>query len=379
MIQNMSQFILKTSGNTPVHGPQFILLAIVCFVCVTSVLIVLHELGHYLSARAFGLKAQAFSVGLGPEIAGFTDRHGTRWKIAPIPLGGYVKFHGEMHPGVGSAEEAEHPQSFARLARWKRAVVIFAGPFVNVLICAFILGALFSIYGQPRVSDVIQNVTPGSAAANAGINAGDKLVEWNGQKVDGSQSFVRYVKINPGQTVDLKLSRGQAGYEKVVTIARYPMEDRFGNKAEIGRIGVLFGQSMKPIHNPFELVKVATVETVDLFTLQVKTIWQMVKGERSLKEVSGPVRLAKFSGEQFIVGWLALTYFTAILSIAIAFMNLLPVPGLDGGYLALYGIEGIMRRNLSRKTFANSVKVGYGCIAILMVFGLSNDLRVLMF
>lgn len=361
------------------HGPNFVFLALVCFICITSFLIVFHELGHYLTARMFGLKPKAFSVGMGPEIAGFTDRHGTRWKIAPIPLGGYVKFHGEMHPGTGTAEEAEHPESFARLARWKRAMVIFAGPFVNVVITAVILGTLFTTYGVPRVSDVIQRVTPGSAAERAGIQPGDKVLQWNGNAPDGSPRFVRYVKTNPGQEVDLLIDRNGQDIDKKMTIARVPMEDRFGNRAEIGQIGVLFKQDMRKIENPVQLVTQATTETKDLFTLQISTIWQMIKGERSINEISGPVRLAKFSGEQFINGWVAVIYFTAILSIAIAFMNLLPVPGLDGGYLALYGVETAIGRDLSRRTFSNAVKVGYGIVGVLTIFGLTNDLRVLMF
>lgn len=361
------------------HGPNFFLLALACFICITSFLIVFHELGHYLSARMFGLKAKAFSVGLGPEIAGFTDGNGTRWKIAPIPLGGYVKFHGEMHPGTGTAEEADHPQSFARLARWKRAVVIFAGPFVNIVITAVILGTLFTTYGVPRVSDVIKQVTPNSVASRAGILPGDRMLEWNGNIPDGTQNFVRYVKVNPGHEVDIRIARAGQAVDKKVTIARVPMEDRFGNRAEIGRIGVLFDQKMEKVDNPAELLRVATFETRDLFTIQISTIWQMIKGERSLNEISGPVRLAKFSGEQFLSGWVPVIYFTAILSIAIAFMNLLPVPGLDGGYLALYGVEGVIRRDLSRRTFTNAVKVGYGVVAALTIFGLTNDLRVLMF
>lgn len=360
-------------------GINFVLLAIACFICVTSFLIVFHELGHYLTARMFGLKPKAFSVGLGPEIAGFTDRHGTRWKIAPIPLGGYVKFHGELHPGAGTEEEAAHPESFARLARWKRAVVIFAGPFVNMVITAVILATMFSVYGMPRVSNEIIQVTPGSVAAEAGIQQGDRLVTWNGRTPDGSQDFVRHVRINPGKSINVEMDRGGQGYEKTLDVARIPVEDRFGNKADIGRIGVTFDQKMEPVQGPFQLVRDASSETIGLFQLQITTLWQLVRGERSLDEVSGPVRLAKFSGEQFIVGWLAIINFTAILSIAIAFMNLLPVPGLDGGYLALYAVEGAMGRNLSRKAFANSIKVGYGIVGALVIFGLTNDIRLLAF
>lgn len=361
------------------HVAHFVLIAIATFLAVSSVLIVLHELGHYLSARMFGVKAKVFSVGFGPEIAGYTDRHGTRWKIAPIPLGGYVKFHGEMHPGTGTPEEASHPESFAKLKRWKRAVVIFAGPFVNMLITAAILFALFSMYGQNRINNVVEDVSAGSAAERAGLKIGDEILTWDGNKADSGQKMIRYIKIHPGREIALDIQRDDQKLSKTLLIDRERMEDRFGNRTEIGRIGVQFGQETVKISNPLALAAVATGETYSLLEVQVSTIWQMIKGERSIDEISGPVRLAKFSGEQFLTGWLALTYFAAILSIALAFMNLLPIPGLDGGYLALYGVEGALGHDLSKQAFSNAVKFGYGCVAILFVFGLTNDLRVLMF
>lgn len=359
-------------------GINFVLLAIACFVSIVSFLVVFHELGHYFAARAFGLKPKAFSVGMGPEIAGFTDRHGTRWKLAPILLGGYVKFHGEMHPGTGSKEESEHPESFAKLARWKRAVVIFAGPAVNIIITAVILGTMFTIYGIPTVGNKIMDVTPGSVAESSGIQIGDEIIRWNGNEPDGTQSLIRYVKINPGHELNLVINRNGKNIEKDLIIARNKVEDRFGNRAEVGRIGVLFATENKPVESPIQLIDRASAETKDMFVLQMSTIWQMIKGERSVDEISGPVRLAKFSGEQFIIGWTSIIYFTAILSIAVAFMNLLPVPGLDGGYLALYGVEAVMQKDMSRQAFTNAVKVGYGLVGALTIFGLSNDIRVLM-
>lgn len=362
-----------------VSGGNFLFLAIVCFLSIISVLIVLHELGHYLAARFFGLKPQVFSLGFGPELAGFSDRHGTRWKISPIPLGGYVKFHGEMHPGTGTQEEASHPQSFARLPRWQRAVVIFAGPFANILVTACIMGFLFTNYGIPRVGSVVQEVVAGSPAAKAGIMTGDNIVTWNGKSSDGSQDLVRYIKINPGKTLDLTISRKDETLHKEVLIDRVSVEDRFKNQAEIGKLGVTFPRYLEKVDNPFSLLLESGKETRDLFTLQIETIWQMIKGERPLREVSGPVRLAKMSGEQFILGWLPVVYFTAMLSIAIAFTNLLPIPGLDGGYLFLYAIEGLKRKNLSKATMLRTVKVGYGLVAIMTIFGFSNDIRVLFF
>lgn len=357
-------------------GPSFILTAALTFVAVVCTLIVLHELGHYLAARAFGLKAKVFSVGMGPEIAGFTDRHGTRWKIAPIPLGGYVQYHGEMHPGFGGKDDdADHKESFAKLARWKRAVVIFAGPFANILVTAVIFGGLFLYSGKPEISKNIMEVEQGSPAAAAGIHAGDKLMQWDGRKSDGSQDFIRYVKINPGHTIALDIESNGKTAAKDVTIKRVNVQDRWGNKAQIGRVGIVFESRMRPITGPIDLLRSSTIEAFSLFGFQARTMWQMAKGERSMDEITGPIRLAKFSGEQFLTGWIPLIYFTAMLSIAIAFMNLLPIPGLDGGYLALYAIEGVTRRDIPRRTFGHALKFGYACVAVLTVFAFTNDIR----
>lgn len=357
---------------------QFIGLAAVTFLSVVCMLIVLHELGHYLVARAFGLKPKSFSVGFGPEIVGTTDRNGTRWKLSSVPLGGYVKFHGEMHPGTGEAADGDHPESFAKLARWKRALVIFAGPFTNLVICAAIFTGLFTYYGQPVASSVINRIAPGSVAAQVGIVPGDRLISYNGIRYDGGQDFFRFAKMSPGKPVSMVLDRGGRVMRKDVIIKPIEMQDRFGNRATVGQVGVAFDQAMKPVSGPVAAAGTAIRETGTLFVLQGKTIWQMIKGERSVSEIAGPVRLAKFSGEAYLDGWVRLIYFAAILSCAVAFTNLLPIPGLDGGYLAMYSIETAMRRNLSRKAFGRAAMVGIGCVIALTLFGLTNDFRVLL-
>lgn len=355
----------------------FLLIATGTFVIIMGGLIVLHELGHYLTARAFGLKPQCFSIGFGPELAGFTDRHGTRWKIAPILFGGYVKFHGEMHPGVGSKEDQEHPESFAKLPRWQRSAIIAAGPLANLLISAVIFLSLFAFYGVPTVSSDIQQIAPGSAAQKAGLQPGDQILSFNGQAHDGDQDLIRFIRLHPGEPLLLSVSREGNILEKRLDIQRVEMVDRFGNEASIGQLGVVFGREFRKPDGVLDLIASTSKETASMVEIQFVTLSQMVRGVRPLHEVSGPVRLAKFSGEQFLMGWTALINFTAIISCCLAFMNLLPIPGLDGGYLLLYGIEAVKRKTLSKESFGRSIMVGYVMVGFLTVFGFANDLRVL--
>ncbi len=357
----------------------FPLLAAISFLSVVVVLIVLHELGHYLAARAFGLRPQAFSVGMGPEIAGFTDRNGTRWKICPFPLGGYVKFHGEMHPGTGTEEEARHPDSFARIARWKRAVIIFAGPLTNLIICGAIFYGIFATTGYPIMSSRFESVTAGSPAAQAGLRSGDTLLSYNGERYDGRQDFFRFIKIHPGGSIDVTVDRQGRTIPATVGIAPVRVSDRFGNEATIGRVGINFERSLVREKDPIRIVSLAARETRDMFQVQFTTLGQMIRGERSVDEISGPLRLAKMSGQQATNGLVPLLVFSAILSCALAFMNLLPVPGLDGGYLTLYAIEGAMGRNLSKVAFTRAVKAGLGCVVLLSLFAFSNDIRMIFF
>ncbi|MFZ3481725.1 M50 family metallopeptidase [Sphingomonas sp. 3-13AW] len=343
------------------------------------VLIVLHELGHYLAARAFGLKPQAFSVGMGPELAGFTDKHGTRWKIAPFPLGGYVKFHGEMHPGTGTAEEAGHPESFARLARWKRAVIIFAGPFTNLLICGAIFYGIFATTGYPIMSNRFEQVVPGSPAEQAGLRNGDRLISYNGNPYDGRQDFFRYIKLHPNGKIDVTIERDGERIDRTLAIAPSTVSDRFGNQATIGRVGINFDAENVRERDPIRAIALAANETRDMFRVQLTTLNQMVRGERSVDEISGPLRLARMSGQQASNGIIPLLVFSAILSCALAFMNLLPIPGLDGGYLTLYAIETAVQRDLSKVAFTWAVKAGIGCVVVLSLFALSNDIRMIFF
>jgi len=355
---------------------QFVVTSLGAFLLVVVSLILLHELGHYVTARAFGLVPKAFSVGMGPEIAAFVDRKGTRWKFSAMPLGGYVKFAGEMHPGTGTPEEAAEEHSFASLARWKRACIIFAGPFTNLLVTAVIFLILSFSFGRTEIDSTIRMVTPASAAAEAGVMPGDKVVSWNGQEDPHIQSLIRYVKVHPDEALNITLERHGELVDKSIPIQRAEMRDSFGNRFQVGQVGIEFPMERVPLSGLADIYDVSVVETMRLFGLQSVSMGQIVTGKRSLDEISGPIRMAKMSGEQLSLGWIPLLYFAAIISIAIAFMNLLPVPGLDGGFLALYAVETVTRKNATKATMTKVMRGGYAVIATLMVFAFSNDIRV---
>ncbi len=356
---------------------QFVLLALGAFIIVVVGLILLHELGHYSVARMFGLVPKVFSVGMGPELFGVHDRKGTRWKFCAIPIGGYVKFAGEMHPGAGTPEQAAEDYNFAALARWKRACIIAAGPIANLLVTAVIFMGLTLYFGKVDIAPVIDQVIAGSTAEAAGIENGDKIVSWDGDKSSNMQNLIRHVRIHPNTTVDLEIKRGDQTIDTKLPIRKAEVTDEFGNVFEVGQIGVIFPQKIVPINGPADLFDATIVETMRLFKMQSISMGQIAIGQRDLSEVSGPLRMIKMSGEQMSLGFVPLLYFAAIISIAIAFMNLLPIPGLDGGYLALYAVESVTRKDTKKKTMEGILKGGYVAIGVLMIFAFSNDIRVM--
>lgn len=354
---------------------EFILTAAASFVFVVMGLVLLHEFGHYLAGRAFGLIPKAFSVGMGPELAAFVDRHGTRWKLSALPLGGYVKFAGEMHPTSEREGETE-PHDFSLLPRWKRAVIIAAGPATNLMIAAVILLVLAISFGRIEIDPTISSIDRTGAAYEAGLREGDRIVAWDGDRGFRMQSLVRSISMNPEQRIRLTVERQGESTNHIFNIDRVRETDRFGNSYEIGTIGLEFPRERREIEGMADMIDVSLNETVRLFGLQITSLAQIVTGDRSLDDLSGPLRMAKMSGEQLSLGWLQLAYFAAIVSIAIGFMNLLPVPGLDGGYLAIYAYESIMGRDLQEIALKRVVVCGYAILALLMVFTFTNDIRI---
>ena len=357
-----------------------LLITIIGFLLVLGPLVFLHELGHYVAGRWFGVKAEAFAIGFGREIAGFTDRRGTRWRFGWLPLGGYVRFAGDMNPA--SQPDAawlqlpphERAQTFQAKPVWQRAIIVAAGPAVNLLLAVLILGGFAVAYGVDRTPATVGRVVEGSAAERAGLQAGDRVTAMGGRSIETFSDLSFYVVLRPNERIEVDYLRGGTARSTEATIAAVVQRDRFGNEAKIGRFGV---ERSTPVYAPVTLWDAPWhgVRLVgSILRGSIDGLGQIITGRRSIEEMGGPLRIAKTSGEQFSLGWPALVSFVAFVSINLGFINLLPVPMLDGGHLMFYAIEAIRRGPVSARAMEWAFRGGLAVLLALMVFVTVNDL-----
>lgn len=357
-----------------------LLITIIGFLLVLGPLVFLHELGHYAAGRWFGVKAEAFAIGFGREIAGFTDRRGTRWRFGWLPLGGYVRFAGDMNPA--SQPDAawlqlpphERAQTFQAKPVWQRAIIVAAGPAVNLLLAVLILGGFAVAYGVDRTPATVGRVVEGSAAERAGLQAGDRVTAMGGRSIETFSDLSFYVVLRPNERIEVDYLRDGTARSTEATIAAVVQRDRFGNEAKIGRFGV---ERSTPVYAPVPLWDAPWhgVRLVgSILRGSIDGLGQIITGRRSIEEMGGPLRIAKTSGEQFSLGWPALVSFVAFVSINLGFINLLPVPMLDGGHLMFYAIEAIRRGPVSARAMEWAFRGGLAVLLALMVFVTVNDL-----
>lgn len=361
------------------ESPGF-LMTVFSFLLVIGPLIFVHEYGHYIVGRWCGVKADVFSIGFGREIFGWTDKRGTRWKVAWMPLGGYVKFAGDMNPASQPSAEwmalppEERAQTFQAKAVWQRFLIVFAGPATNFLVAIGIFAAFFSFYGEPRTPTEIAQVMPQSAAAQAGLKAGDKILSVDGQSVTRFEDIAPIVSIHPGETVDIALNRNGEEINIPVTLQSIQERDRFGNEFRKGQLGILAtGRVIVPLA-PTEVIGAAIRHTRDIVSMMVETIGQVFTGRRSVQELGGPLKIAQFSGQQATLGAAAFVEFMAMISINLGFINLLPIPLLDGGHLFFYAVEAVRRRPLNAVVQEWAFRSGLALLLGLMLFVTLNDL-----
>ncbi len=357
-----------------------ILLTVLSFAAVIGPLVFVHEMGHYLAGRYFGIKADAFAIGFGREIAGFTDTRGTRWKFGWLPLGGYVKFAGDMNPASQPSADwlalpaDERQRTFQAKPVWQRAIVVAAGPVVNFVVAILILAGFAFAYGDIRMPPVVGTTRPGSAAAKAGLQPGDRIVALGGRSVDTFDDMARYARIRAGESARVDVVRGGRSLSRDLVIGTELQRDRFGNEYRIGRLGIAGG---KPIIVPVSLIEapvVAVQRTGQIVSMMVETLGQVITGRRSVKELGGPLSIAKVSGEQMALGLDAYVFLIALVSINLGFINLLPVPMLDGGHLFFYAIEAVRRRPVEPEVQEWAFRGGLAAILALMLLVTFNDL-----
>lgn len=351
------------------------------FLLLLGPLVTVHELGHYLVGRWFGVHADAFSVGFGKEIAGRTDRRGTRWKLSALPLGGYVQFRGDMNPAsVQSAEQPVEPGAFQSATLWKRALIVAAGPVTNLLVAIAIFAAFFAIYGNPTIVGAEDSRTVGefaeeSVAREAGMQTGDTIIAIDGDAVEDFDAIRNEIMLHPDRALVITVERSGDTVEIPLTTARVEEADGFGNVSVLGRIGVgpAGGEYVLEEVGVFESIPLAIERCWDVMGMMVTGIQQILTGQRSIEELGGPVKIAKFSGEQMSLGLVAFVNFAALISLNLAFINFLPIPALDGGHLAFYAVEAIRRKPVGPQATEWAYRTGIAIVLVFMVVVTVND------
>ncbi len=353
---------------------------VVPFLVVLTVLVFVHELGHYWVARRNGVRVETFSIGFGPELFGWNDRAGTRWKFSAIPLGGYVKFFGDADaastPGAEIKEMTaeERAVSFHHKRLGQRAAIVFAGPAANFLFAIVLFAALFAFIGQPYTPALIGGVMPDSAAERAGIMAGDRVVSINGETINRFEDIQRIIQLNLDQPLTMIVQRDGRDVSLAARPAVIEETDRFGNKIRLARLGIRGGGVEFVRRGPGEAVWQAVAETYTQTAGTLKALGQMIGGQRSSDELGGPLRIAQMSGEVAQGGFGSLLAFLALLSINLGLINLFPVPLLDGGHLLFYGFEALRGRPLGPQAQEYGFRIGMVLVFSLMIFATWNDL-----
>lgn len=360
-----------------------LLVTVFAFLLVLGPLVLVHELGHYLVGRLFKVRIDAFSIGFGREVAGWTDRRGTRWKVSALPLGGYVQFHGDMNaasipgPGEEGLSPAERAVLFHFKPIWQRALIVLAGPLTNLFVAVAIFAAFNFGYGKVVASPEIAGFSQQSPARDAGLRVGDRIVAINGQPIDGFEDIREKVMPWPGKPVEVVAERAGTRLTFDFAIAEHVMKDEFGNESRIGLIGIAAGKVRVIPVGAGEAVTLAWDQSIGIIRMMVTGIGQIFTGDRSVKELGGPIKIAKYSGERFTLGWPEFTYFAALISINLAFINLLPIPGLDGGHLVFYAAEAVRRRPVGARSQEWAFRTGMAFVLALMLFVTINDLASL--
>lgn len=355
---------------------------IVGFLLVLGPLVTLHELGHYLVGRLFGVKAESFSIGFGKEIAGFYDKRGTRWKLSLLPLGGYVQFAGDMNPASQPSDEwlklprEEREKTFQAKPLWQRALIVAAGPFTNFLVAVAILAGFNYAYGQLVIPPVVAAVEVGSAADKLGIEPGDRFLKVAGERIDNFDQLHDLIAPNPGAKLHMLMERD--GQQRALTfvVPTVVEHDNFGNEFRIGLLGVgpdTNAAEILPV-GPVEAIALGVQQTGQTVELMVNGVWQIVTGRRPIDELGGPLKIAKLSGERLSMGWRNFVGFAALISINLAFINLLPIPALDGGHLAFYAAEAVRRKPASARSQEWAFRTGIAFVLALMLFVTINDI-----
>lgn len=354
------------------------------FIVVLTILVFVHELGHYLIARWNGVRVEVFSIGFGPEVFGWTDKAGTRWKISILPLGGYVRMFGDANAAsapdqeiLRTVKEEDKKHTLHGKTVWQRIAVIAAGPLANYLFAIGVFTVLFAVVGQRYTPAEIGFVQAGSPAEQGGLIGGDRVLEVENVPVQRFEDMQVIISENAGKPLSFKIARGGRKLDILVIPERKVVTDIFGNLHEQGFLGVGRQGAEYIKRNPIQAFGYACKETFSLTTQTLASIGQMFIGMRSTNELGGPLRIAQLSGEIAQLGLPSLFWFMGVLSVSLGLINFFPIPMLDGGHLVFYVMEVITGKPVKAKTQERWFQIGFFIIVGLMAFSFWNDLKQL--
>jgi regulator of sigma E protease len=357
---------------------------IVPFLFVLTIIVFFHELGHFLVARWCGIRVLVFSIGFGPELVGFNDRHGTRWKISAIPLGGYVKFFGDDNAAsvpdadvIAAMNPDERKVSFFHKSVAARAAVVAAGPIANFLLAIAIFATIFTIYGKQETAARVDQVNADSAAAAAGFQPGDLVLSINGRAIESFRDMQEIVSLNADEPLDFVVERGGNTVKLHATPRLTEEKDVFGNVYRIGRLGLTQTNTPQDIKirkfGPIAAIGEAGKQTWFVIDQTFSYLGKLVVGRASTQELGGPLRIAQMSGQAASLGFTFLMNWAGLISVSIGLLNLFPIPLLDGGHLLFYAIEAVRGRPLSERVQEVGFRIGFAIIVMLMIFTVWND------
>jgi regulator of sigma E protease len=355
---------------------------IIPFLFCLSIVVFFHELGHFLVARWCGVRVLVFSIGFGPELFGFNDRHGTRWKVAAIPLGGYVKFFGDENAAsvpdqaaVAGMSEAQRRESFFFKPVGQRIAIVAAGPFANFLLAIVIFAAIFMFYGKHSTAARVDTVAAESPAAAAGFQPDDLIVSIDGRPIESFNDVQRIVRLRPGQPLEIVVERG--GVRQTLRATPTATKDSWGNR--IGQLGISRpvgpGDVKVQKVGPLDAVALGFGETWLVVEQTMTYLYEVVVGRQSADQLGGPIRIAQVAGQVATLGFIPILHLAAVLSVSIGLLNLFPIPLLDGGHLLFYAVEVVRGRPLSERAQEIGFRIGLAVVLMLMIFATYNDIR----
>jgi regulator of sigma E protease len=353
----------------------------VSFVLALTIIVFIHEYGHFQVARWCGVDIEAFSIGFGKEIFGWHDRHGTRWKLCWIPLGGYVKFKGDANAASlpdakAMANAKEHPGHFHSKPVWQRAAVVAAGPIANFLLAIFIFSAAFMIVGKPMVEPVVGELLPNSAAAQGGIKVGDRVLTVEGKKIASFEDLIRSVVARGGDELHLVIERDGQTVQMTLVPNVVEESDGKGGKIRRGLLGIRSANTGTVTYErlgPIAALDEGWKNTWFIVDTTFRYLSKIVTGRESADQLGGPLSIAQAAGDAASAGSYSFITMIAFLSVSIGLINLFPIPMLDGGHLVYYAVEAVRGKPLGENAQEWGMRIGFSFVIMLMLVGTWND------